>query len=272
MDKIDGKIESLRSLITKKGSLAVGLSGGLDSCFLSFIAQEMLNRNFIAIRAVGNIFPKSEKVTAENFCDKFNVRRETFNVCLEDIPLFKDNPVDRCYYCKNFIFKRIIELANANEFEIIADGSNVDDADDYRPGQKAINELGVISPLRECGFTKKEIIIAAGRVGLSEFIKPSSPCLASRIPYGEEVTLEKLERVEQAEDFIHSTGINECRVRHVGNVARIEVGEDEVEKVISLRRQISVQLKQLGFLYVSLDLEPFKTGRLNIDITKKMTS
>jgi uncharacterized protein len=182
-----------------------------------------------------------------------------------DRDYFINNPVDRCYYCKKNIFSKIIEIAKKSNIEFIADGSNIDDMGDYRPGMKAVKELGVVSPLKEAGMGKDDIRLLSRELGLPTWDKPSYACLASRIPYGEKIDREKLEMVDKAEQYLISLGFRQLRVRHHGNMARIEVLSNERDRFFDtgLMDKVYEELKKIGFKYVALDLKGYRTGSMN---------
>jgi uncharacterized protein len=180
-----------------------------------------------------------------------------------DTPAFQENPPDRCYHCKRAIFGRMLEMANEYQLQAVIDGSNWDDLNDYRPGKRACRELGVRSPLQEAQLTKQEIRELSRQLGLPTWNKPSMACLASRIPYGEGITQEKLQQVELAEELLKEWGFGQYRVRHHGSLARVEVLPEEMHLIIARREELGARLHQLGFDYVSLDLDGYRTGALN---------
>jgi uncharacterized protein len=185
-----------------------------------------------------------------------------------EIAGFADNPPDRCFYCKHELFSKLTEIAKANGIEYVFDGSNYDDRNDHRPGMRAAKELGVVSPLKQAEMTKDDIREASKEFGLSTWNKPSFACLSSRFPYGTKITPEKLSVIGEAEDFIRDLGFKELRVRHHDNIARIEIGKADLERIIAYADQIVEKVKSLGFLYVTLDLAGYKTGSMNYTLSE----
>jgi len=257
------KLELLRDIIRGCGSLAVAFSGGVDSTFLLYVAHEVLGDRAIAVTSVTTVFPRREKDEASDFCAGHGIRQVIVEYDELEVPGFADNPPDRCYLCKKALFSKMISVCRAEGIDHIAEGSNTDDDGDYRPGLKAIAELGVSSPLREAGLTKNEIRELSREFGLPTWDKPSYACLASRFPYYHKITADKLAMVEKAEDYLISAGFRQVRVRVHGDVARIEVPVECMETVLRSREDIVSALQGFGFLYVSLDLGGYKTGSLN---------
>lgn len=253
------------------GSCAVAFSGGVDSTFLLAAAHEALGERTAAFTAVSDAIPGREEKEAEEFCRSRRIRRYTVRGNEIESAVYRSNPPDRCYHCKKIIFGKIIDEAAAAGFMTVAEGSNVDDEGDYRPGLKAIQELGVRSPLREAGFTKAEIRSLSKEMGLPTWSKPSYACLATRIPYGEEITAEKLKRIGLAEEFLISLGFEGMRVRAHGNLARIELPAERVPELAdeTLRKKVTAFLREIGFGYVTLDLEGYRTGSLNEGLAGK---
>lgn len=253
--------------LSEPGCLAVAFSGGTDSAFLLRCAQEALGDRVCAITAVSVFVPEREIEESRAFCERFGIRQLLLPVDVLSIPGVKENPADRCYRCKRALFGWMLEAAAAEGFDRLADGSNADDAGDYRPGMRAIAELGVLSPLREAGLTKAEIRTLSKQMGLPTWDKPSSACLASRIAYGEALTEEGLGRIDRAEALLHESGFSRCRVRVHGELARIEVPPEEIGKCLGIREGLNNELKKLGFRYVTLDLQGYRTGSMNETLT-----
>ncbi|MBR6887002.1 MAG: ATP-dependent sacrificial sulfur transferase LarE [Selenomonadaceae bacterium] len=254
------KLDDLKNYLRGLGSVAVAFSGGVDSIFLLKVAHEILGDKVLALTAASKFIPRSELALTKKFCAGEGIRQIIFEADVLNIAGVKENPVDRCYLCKRALFENFLRLA---EDKILVEGSNVDDAGDYRPGARAIAELKIKSPLQIVGLCKAEIRELSREMNLPTWNKPSQACLASRIPYGETLTAEKLATVEAAEEFLLGAGFNQLRVRVHGKIARLEVLPADFDKVIKLREKISARLKNLGFDYVTLDLQGYRVGSMN---------
>ena len=263
-DMIKAKQKALENRIKELGRVAIAFSSGVDSTYLLKTAHDLLGDNAIAITAKAPCFMKSETLEAEKFCKDEGIRRIMISFNPLEVEEFKSNVKNRCYFCKKALFTEIKKLALENGFEHILDGTNFDDLSDFRPGRKALEELGIISPLLECELTKSDIRSLSKEAGLSTFNKPSYACLASRIAYNEEITKEKLEMIEKAEAKLHSLGFIQSRVRMHGSLARIEVNKDDFSKLLNHSEEITQYLKSLGFTFVSLDLSGYKSGSMNV--------
>ena len=261
----ESKAERLRELLRGCGPLAVAFSGGVDSSYLLAAAKDALGDRVLALTADSPLIPRAELEEARALCETLGVRQLVIPIEALAIPEVAKNPPDRCYQCKKAIFTRLREEAERAGFAALADGSNADDAGDYRPGERALRELGVRSPLREAGLTKAEIRALSKARGLSGWDKPSMACLASRIPYGDALTRETLAAVEQAEAALHALGFRQCRVRAHGSLARLELPPEEIARLAddALRREIASRVRAAGFAYVSLDLDGYRMGSLN---------
>ena len=267
------KLERLRAQLREIGSAVVAFSSGVDSTFLLRVAHEELGENVVAVTAHSHSFPIRELDEAAAFCAREGVRHEIIDSEELDIPGFVANPPDRCYHCKKALFGKLIAFAQANGLAAVLEGSNMDDDGDYRPGRRAIMELGVASPVHDAGLTKAEIRVLSKRMGLPTADKPSFACLASRFPYGERITAGGLERVERAEQWLMDAGLGlaQLRVRSHGDMARIEVPPADIPRLATRAEEIAAALKSFGFTYVALDLQGYRTGSLNetLPATKK---
>ena len=257
------KLERLRALLRETDGIAVAFSSGVDSTFLLKVAHEELGERVIAVTARSHSFPKREQDEAAAFCAREGIRQVVVDSEELAIPGFCQNPTNRCYLCKKELFTKILEIARAEGLSAVAEGSNMDDLGDYRPGLQAVRELGIRSPLREAGLTKDEIRALSRRMGLPTWNKPSFACLASRFPYGEEITVERLARVERAEQYLLNLGFRQVRVRSHGDLARIELCAADIPKTVEQREKIHAALKGFGFAYVALDLQGYRTGSMN---------
>ena len=259
------KKQKLEQYLRDLGSVAVAFSSGVDSTFLLKVAKDVLGEKAIAVTAKSCSFPNRELKEAEAFCEKEGIRQIVFESDELSIEGFRENPKNRCYICKNTLFRKIIEVASAEGIENVAEGSNLDDNGDYRPGLIAVAELGIKSPLRYAGLTKEEIRELSKELGLPTWDKPSFACLASRFVYGETISEEKLKMVEKAEQLLLDLGFRQLRVRVHGNIARIEVLPEEIGKLVDekVRHTVYNTLKSLGFDYVTMDLAGYRTGSMN---------
>jgi uncharacterized protein len=262
-NELFAKLTKLKRILTDMESALVALSGGVDSSLVLRVAVEVLRENVAAVTAVSATLAAAELEEAKKIAHLLKVRHFIIEADELKSAEFVKNPPDRCYFCKKLRFTAFKELAKEQGFKYVVDGSNADDEADWRPGLKANLELGIRSPLREAGLTKVDIRALAKQLNLSNWDKPSAACLASRIPYGSSVTEEKLIQIEKAETLLKKLGIRQLRVRHHGEIARIETDLAEAKVIFNNREKIISFLKSLGFLYITFDLEGFKSGSLN---------
>ena len=259
------KLERLRERLRVIGGAVVAFSSGVDSTFLLRVAHEELGDRVVAATARSHSFPKRELDEATAFCRAEGVCHVVIDSEELDIPGFAENPPDRCYHCKRELFGKLLAFARDNGLAAVLEGSNIDDDGDYRPGRRAIRELGILSPLHEAGLTKAEIRVLSREMGLPTFDKPSFACLASRFPYGERITVRGLERVEKAEQWLLDAGwgLTQLRVRSHGDLARIEVPPADIPRLAARAAEIAAAFANFGFAYVTLDLRGYRTGSMN---------
>lgn len=259
------KKENLDSYLKDLDSLLVAFSGGVDSTFLLSVAHQILGKRVLAVTAFSQAYPSRERDEAVKIAKERGIEQVIFHSDETSLPEFTSNGPDRCYHCKRFLFSRLKEIARERGIKYIAHAANLDDLGDFRPGLKAAEEMGILAPLIDVELGKEEIRVLSREMGLPTWDKPAMACLASRIPYGVPITNERLKMVEQAEEFLANKNLTQFRVRHHGLVARVELDPSEMEMVIEpeFRKEVVDRLKEIGFLYVALDMEGYVTGSLN---------
>ncbi len=269
MDSLHEKLHNLQDYLKRQGSVAVAFSGGVDSAFLLQVAADERGEKVLAVTASAHSFPERERQEAVRFCEERGIRQVIVESEELDIEGFRSNPKNRCYLCKRELFEKILQIARDNGMAAVAEGSNLDDEGDYRPGLMAVKELGVLSPLRQVGLPKDALRQLSKELDLPTWSKPSFACLASRFAYGETISEEKLRMVDLAEQLLLDLGFTQVRVRihgqEPGLMARIELLPWELPQAMEEehRRRIYARLKEIGFSYVTLDLGGYRTGSMN---------
>ncbi len=263
------RLAKLERILAPYTSALVAFSGGVDSSLaLAAAALALPKDRVLAVTSNNETYLPSELDLARKFTESLGVEHLIVNTRELDNPDYANNPTNRCYFCKSTLYSDLAKLAEEKGYTCVVDGANKDDEGDYRPGRKAARELGVVSVLSEAGMTKEEVRELAKYLGLPTWDKPALACLSSRFPYGQEITPEKLSQVARAEEFLRREGFLQVRVRHHGEIARLEVGPEELERAFAMREEISTELLDAGFLYVTLDLVGYKPGSLNAPLAK----
>jgi pyridinium-3,5-biscarboxylic acid mononucleotide sulfurtransferase len=270
MGRAEERLRELEAIVAPYGSALVAFSGGVDSSLALAVAARALPKGrVLAVTSNNETYLPSELNLAREFADSLGVDHLVVNTRELDDPNYASNPTNRCYFCKSTLYSDLSRIAAERGYGCVVDGANADDEGDYRPGRKAAKELGVVSPLSVAGVGKAEVRELAKHLGLPSWDKPALACLSSRFPYGQEITPEKLSQVARAEEYLRARGFRQVRVRHHGEIARLEVGPEEMERAFALREEISAELKEAGFLYVALDLSGYESGSLNAALTTK---
>src|ERR671910_2576366 len=269
-DTLKKRLAELEQILAPHESALVAFSGGVDSSLALVAATRALPKDrVLAVTSNNETYLPSELDLARAFAESLGVEHLVVNTRELDNPDYASNPTNRCYFCKSTLYSDLAELAGEKGYACVVDGANKDDEGDYRPGRKAARELGVVSVLSEAGMSKSEVRGLAKYLDLPTWDKPALACLSSRFPYGQEITPEKLAQVARAEEFLRREGYRQVRVRHHGEIARLEVGPDEMERAFASREKISAELKEAGFLYVALDLSGYASGSLNAALSRK---
>jgi len=272
-DTLQKKLTELERILVPYESALVAFSGGVDSSLaLAVAARALPKHRVLAVTSNNETYLPSELDLAREFAESLGVEHLVVNTRELDDPNYASNPTNRCYFCKSTLYTDLAKLAEEKGYACVVDGANKDDEGDYRPGRKAARELGVVSVLSAAGMTKADVRGLAKYLGLPTWDKPALACLSSRFPYGQEITPEKLSQVARAEEFLRRERFQQVRVRHHGEIARLEVGPDELERAFAMREEISAELLDAGFLYVTLDLAGYKSGSLNAALKKDKKS
>jgi len=261
LDKLDELEKWFKS---RTSNVIVAFSGGVDSCLVSFLARKYLGKeNVIAVISASPSLKQKDLIIAIDFCELFDINLEIIETKEFEDPRYSSNPVNRCYFCKINLYDELQNISLKYPDSVILNGQNYDDFSDYRPGIKAAEEFKVYHPLADCGLSKNDIRELALHFNLPTWDKPASPCLSSRVPYGSEVTLQKLKQIEEAENILNDFGFEDVRVRHFDRIAVIEVPKNQIADLLKLKEEVSVKISSLGFEKVNIDAEGLVSGKLN---------
>ncbi|MCP4648480.1 MAG: ATP-dependent sacrificial sulfur transferase LarE [PVC group bacterium] len=263
---LEEKFEKLKSMLASMQSILIAYSGGVDSAFLLKAASLVVPDSIMAVTAESPTYPSGEKDNAKEIANNLGIRHILVKIDELANPDFVKNNKDRCYWCKKELFTKFLDIAKEENLKYVVEASNYDDTFDYRPGLKAVKELEIRSPLIDLKFTKDEIREVSKSLGLSTWSKPSMACLSSRFPYGTKITEEALNRIDKAEMFLRQEGFSQVRVRHYDDLARIEVPEEELPKLLQeqTRKKIIAEFKKFGYVYVTIDIEGYRSGSMNL--------
>lgn len=271
------KYQNLKSILEKYNKVLVAFSGGVDSALVLKVACDSLGaENVLAVTADSPSYPKEELDNAVKLGQEFGLNGRHLVIKTEEVenPNYAENPLNRCFFCKDELYTKLQTIAQENNIPYILDGANLSDQKDFRPGRKAAFKFGIKSPLIEAELDKEEIRQIAKELNLTIWDKPAMACLSSRVPYGEKITPEKLAQIEQAESYLRSLGFRQMRVRHHDKIARIELEPQEIPKFLNeeIRQKAAKRFKEIGFLYITLDLEGYRTGSLNESLKSQKSS
>ncbi len=257
------KLIDLKNILRCYEGALIAFSGGVDSTFLAWVAQGVLPGRVMAVTASSEIYPQHEITAAGRLAQEIGLSHMI--IYTEELAnmKFTENPAERCYFCKKELFVRLLQISKKHSLPQLLDGTNYDDCLDHRPGTQAAKELGIKSPLVEAKLTKENIRELSREMGIPTWDKPALPCLATRFPYGEEITREKLAMVKEAEEYLGALGLGTLRVRHHGNLARIETDPNSFQIIMGAADEVAKKLRQIGYSYVTLDLQGFRSGSLN---------